>query len=83
MTHPMKTTGISNKLLQTLLGACGAQVIALLVTLAATGEFDRVQWAQVGGLALSALLGLALGYRADPDTVEFDPDVEVPGGGTP
>lgn len=76
----MFTVGWSNKLIHTLLGAVGGQVIALVVALASTGEFDRVQWAQVGGLALSALLGLVLGRQAAPDTVEFDSALEVPGG---
>lgn len=54
----MHTEGISNKLLKTLYGAVGAQLTALLVALAATGEFDPVQWAQVAGLALTAAAAL-------------------------
>ena len=54
----MKTIGISNKLLNTIYGAAGAQIIALLVVLASTGHFDRVQGAQTLGLIVTAVLGL-------------------------
>lgn len=54
----LRTQGISNKLINTLYGAIGAQLTALLVTLAATGEFDRLQWAQIAGLAITAVAGI-------------------------
>lgn len=77
----MRTQGTSGKLLATLYGAVGAQLVALLVVLAASGEFDRAAWAQLGGVALTAVGGFVFGYRAEPDAVTFDPMVNVPGGG--
>lgn len=79
----MRTVGTSNKLIATLVGAVGAQLVALIVQVAATGEFDRTAWAQLGGAALTVVLGFVSGYRAGPDDVGFDPSVNVPGGGVP
>lgn len=77
----MRTDGTSGKLLATLYGAIGAQLIALLVVVAASGEFDRAAWAQLGGAALTAIGGFVFGYRAEPDIVTYDPVENVPGGG--
>jgi hypothetical protein len=58
----MKQIGISPKGLAPAL----LQVVALLVNWIATGEFDRVELAQVIGVALTAIVG----YLASPGTVE-------------
>lgn len=62
-----RTVGLSNKVAKTLWGACGAQFTALVVNLVATGAFDRVEAAQLVGVALTAVGGLVAGYRAAPD----------------
>lgn len=63
----MRTDGFSNKVAKTLWGACGAQATALLVNLIATGTFDRVELAQLVGVALTAAGGVLVGYQAAPD----------------
>jgi hypothetical protein len=68
------TDGFSNKVAKTLWGACGAQATALLVNYVASGgSFDRVELAQLVGVALTALGGLVAGYRAAPDEQEDAP----------
>lgn len=79
----MSTVGLSNKLVKTLIAACGAQLVALIVQVIATGEFDRVALAQLVGVAVTALFGFVGGYAAAPDAVAFDPSVHVPGGALP
>lgn len=61
------TSGLSNKVAKTLWGACGVQLIALATNLIATGAFDRVELAQLVGVAATAVGGLLLGYTAAPD----------------
>jgi hypothetical protein len=67
------TDGFSNKVAKTLWGACGAQATALLVNYLASGVFDRVELAQLVGVALTALGGLVAGYAAAPDEQEDAP----------
>lgn len=43
--------------------------MALVVNLAATGEFDRVELAQLINLGLTAVLGTLAGYWARPNEV--------------
>lgn len=62
-----RTAGLSNKVAKTLWGACGAQAVAFLVSLIATGQFDRVELAQLVGVAATAAGGLLAGYAASPD----------------
>jgi Ca2+/Na+ antiporter len=76
----MKTVGFSKKVLATVLAACGAQLVAVVVQVTATGEFDRVAVGQVVGAALTAVLGTFAGYQAAPNEVEVD---AIPGGGVP
>lgn len=65
-----RTVGLSNKVAKTLWGACGAQAVALVTNLIATGQFDRVEVAQLVGVAATAVGGLLAGYRAEPDEQE-------------
>lgn len=51
----MKTVGLSKKII----AAAGAQFVALVVNLIASGQFDRVEWAQVVGIVLTTVLGIA------------------------
>jgi hypothetical protein len=57
----LQTIGFSKKVL----AAVGAQTVALIVNFIASGEFDRVEVAQVVGLGLTA----ALGYVAPANPV--------------
>jgi hypothetical protein len=57
----MKTVGISPKVWV----PTALQAIALVVNLIASGEFDRVEVAQVVSLGLTALVG----YLANPGSV--------------
>lgn len=65
-----RTRGLSNKVVATLAGACGAQTVAFVTNWIASGDLDRVGLSQLVGLALTALFGLAAGYRAEPDEQE-------------
>jgi len=65
-----RTRGLSRKVIATLAGACGAQTVAFVTTWIATGALDRVGLSQLVGVALTALFGLAAGYRAAPDEQE-------------
>lgn len=76
----MKTVGFSKKVLAAVLAACGAQAAALLVQVIATGQFDRVAVAQLVGVGLTAVLGVAAGYKAPPNETVVD---AIPGGGVP
>lgn len=76
----MTTIGFSKKVLATVLAACGAQAVALVVQLIATGEFDRVSAAQLVGVGLTAGLGVLAGYLAPPNETQVD---ALPGGGAP
>ena len=63
----MRTVGISPKVW----APVAAQVIAFIVNLIASAEFDRTEAAQLVGVALTALVG----YLADPgDVVPDVPD---------
>lgn len=64
-----ETVGISNKLVATLYGAVGPQVIAMFVNFIASGAFDRTEAAQLLGIALTAVCGFLLGYSAEADQV--------------
>jgi hypothetical protein len=64
----LRTVGISRKLLAAVWGACGAQAIALVTNLIASGQFDRVELAQVIGVAATAAGGVLAGYWAAPDS---------------
>lgn len=63
-----RTAGLSNKVAKTLWGACGAQATVLVVNLISTGQFDRVELAQLVGVAATAVGGLVAGFAASPDT---------------
>lgn len=76
----MKTVGFSKKVVATLVAACGAQLVAVTVQVTATGEFDRVAVGQLIGAGLTAVLGLAAGYKAPPNETIID---AIPGGGVP
>lgn len=69
-----RTAGLSNKVAKTLWGACGAQAVALVTNLIATGQFDRVELAQLVGVAATAVGGLIVGYAAQPDEQQDVPD---------
>lgn len=60
----MKTLGISPKVWQPI----AAQFTALVVVLLATGDFDRVTWAQLAGMVLTA----GFGWFASPGKVVSD-----------
>lgn len=70
----LRTVGFSKKVLATVLAACGGQLIAFCTTLLATGSFDRVEAAQLLGVALTAALGVVAGYAAPANPVEPAPD---------
>jgi len=76
----MKTVGFSKKVLATLVAACGAQLVAVVVQVTATGVFDRVAVAQLVGAGLTAVIGLAAGYKAPPNETMID---AIPGGSVP
>lgn len=76
----MRTVGFSHKVLATVIGAVSAQLVAFVVALVATGEFDRVALGQLVGVALTAVFGVLVGYQASPSDTEFDPALEVPAG---
>jgi hypothetical protein len=69
-----KTKGISSKLLATLWGAAGAQTVAFVVNWISSGEFDRVELAQLIGVALTVGLGGLAGYLGKPDSQEVVPN---------
>src|SRR3954462_12524953 len=64
---PVRTLGISRKLLSTVLAAIGTQVLALLVNWVSTGKFDKVEVAQAVGIVLTAIFGSLSGVVAKPD----------------
>jgi hypothetical protein len=68
-----QTVGLSSKLIGTLIGACGAQLVAFVVNLISSGEFDRTEAAQLVGLALTAVFGVIVGYIAQPDQQALKP----------
>jgi hypothetical protein len=76
----VQTIGFSKKVAAAVITACGAQLIALVVQVVATGEFDRVAAAQLVGVALTAVLGTYAGYQAPPNDVQVD---AIPGGSVP
>jgi hypothetical protein len=69
-----KTKGFSNKLIATLWGADGAQITAFLVNWISSGEFDRVELAQLVGVVLTTVFGVVAGYVGKPDDQEVVPN---------
>ena len=65
----LQTIGFSKKVLATVLTACGAQAVALIVNWISTEEFNRTEWAGLIGIALTATLGTLAGYLAKPNPV--------------
>jgi hypothetical protein len=63
----MRTQGLSRKLAATLAGAVGAQLVAFAVNWIQSGQFDRVELAQLVGVAGTVALGTITGYLAQPD----------------
>jgi hypothetical protein len=63
----IRTDGLSRKLLSAVVAAVGTQVVALLVNLISTGKFDKVEAAQLVGIALTAVFGVLAGYLSQPD----------------
>jgi hypothetical protein len=63
----VRTQGLSRKLTATLIGAVGTQVIAFVVNLLASGEFNRTELAQIVGIGLTAAFGTVAGYLSQPD----------------
>lgn len=53
VVEPVRTVGLARKIA----AAVGAQTVALLVNLIASGSFDRVEFAQLVGVALTIVLG--------------------------
>lgn len=68
----VRTRGISPKVW----APVAVQLAALIVSLIASGEFDRTELAQLVGVALTALIG----YMASPGDVT-GPETPPPGGG--
>lgn len=64
-----KTVGFSGKMIATVVAACGAQIVALVVSLVATGNFSRTELAQVVSVVLTAVFGFVAGYAQEPDVV--------------